>query len=301
MFKLKFLVVFLICSFLASAQKYHRVKIDLQNQDINKLSAAGIAVDHGEYKKGFHFISDLSDAEINKVKSLGFKHEVLINDVEHHYIHQNDGLKNVNPHQSVLNTSSCKTCPQFQTPANFNLGSMGGFFTYQEMLDILDSMASKFPQLISQRQIIDTNHTVNGNQLSTFTLASNYQWTLNGVDIPGATNSILDITPPYGTYTCYTINTNGCISETAPIVIVLGLTEVISDKISIFPNPTSDLFQLKSSEPITSVKIYNNSGKEVFFNKIDSKTYSISHLPNGIYHVIIELESEKIYSKITRM
>jgi len=143
--------------------------------------------------------------------------------------------------------------------------------------------------------------TVNGNQLSTFTLASNYQWTLNGVDIPGATNSILDITPPYGTYTCYTINTNGCISETAPIVIVLGLTEVISDKISIFPNPTSDLFQLKSSEPITSVKIYNNSGKEVFFNKIDSKTYSISHLPNGIYHVIIELESEKIYSKITRM
>lgn len=143
--------------------------------------------------------------------------------------------------------------------------------------------------------------TVNGNQLSTFTLASNYQWTLNGVDIPGATNSTIDIIPPYGTYTCYTVNTNGCVSETEPIVIVLGLTEAISAKISIFPNPTNDLFKIKSDEPIRSVKAYNNSGKQVILNKIDTETYSISALPSGIYHVIIELESEKIYSKITRM
>ena len=173
MLKLIPFALFVICSFLVSAQKYRRVKIDLKNQDINKLSHVGIAVDHGEYKKGIHFISDLSDVEINKVKSLGFKHEVLINDVENHYIHQNDGLKNFNPHQNILNTTSCKTCPQFQTPSNFNLGSMGGFFTYQEMLDILDSMASKFPQLISQRQIIDTNHTVNGNQLYWLKISDN--------------------------------------------------------------------------------------------------------------------------------
>ncbi|TXI83280.1 MAG: T9SS type A sorting domain-containing protein, partial [Crocinitomicaceae bacterium] len=143
--------------------------------------------------------------------------------------------------------------------------------------------------------------SLNGNQLSTFTLSSNYQWTLNGNDIVGATNSILDITPPYGTYTCYTINSNGCVSETAPIVIVLGLTEEFSDRIALFPNPTSDLFQIKSSEPIKALRIYNNNGKEVSFSKINAETYSISNLPNGIYHVIIELESEKIYSKITRM
>jgi hypothetical protein len=143
--------------------------------------------------------------------------------------------------------------------------------------------------------------SLNGNELSTFTLSTNYQWTLNGVDIPGATNSTLAITPPFGTYSCYTVNTNGCVSETAPIVIVLGLTEVVSDKISIFPNPTSDLFKIKSAEQISAVKIYNNSGKQLPINKIDSETYSISTLPSGIYHVIIELESEKIYSKITRM
>jgi subtilisin family serine protease len=142
---------------------------------------------------------------------------------------------------------------------------------------------------------------LNGNQLSTFTLSTNYQWTLNGVDIPGATSSTLAIAPPYGTYSCYTVNTNGCVSETEPIVIVLGLTEVNSSKISIFPNPTSDLFKIKSDEQIKSVKLYNNSGKQLSINQIDSDSYSISSLPSGIYHVIIELESEKIYAKITRM
>jgi hypothetical protein len=50
---------------------------------------------------------------------------------------------------------------------------MGGFFTYQEMLNILDSMAAKFPQLISQRQIIDTTHTINGNQLFWLKISDN--------------------------------------------------------------------------------------------------------------------------------
>jgi hypothetical protein len=158
-------LLFVLFCFYLQAQKYHRVKVNLQHQNSNQLAQIGIAVDHGEYKKGIHFISDLSDDEIEKVKNKGFSYQILIQDIEQHYIQQNTSLKNYNPHQSTLNTSGCKTCPQFQTPANFNLGSMGGFFTYQEMLNILDSMAAKFPQLISQRQIIDTTHTINGNQL----------------------------------------------------------------------------------------------------------------------------------------
>ncbi|MFM2233026.1 MAG: hypothetical protein RJB31_1727, partial [Bacteroidota bacterium] len=43
------------------------------------------------------------------------------------------------------------------------------------------------------------------------------------------------------------------------------------------------------------------TGKEMFISKIDAESYSISALPSGIYHLIIELETEKIYAKITRM
>ncbi len=166
-------LLFALFCFCLNAQKYQRVKIHLQNQNINRLAQLGIAVDHGEYKKGIHFISDLSIDEIEKVKNNGFNCQVLIQDIEQHYIQQNATLKNYNPHQSILNSSGCKTCPQFQTPSNFNLGSMGGFFTYQEMLNNLDSMAAKFPQLISQRQIIDTTHTLNGNQLFWLKISDN--------------------------------------------------------------------------------------------------------------------------------
>jgi hypothetical protein len=162
-----FLLAFSLCtiSIFAQTQKYHRVKVDISEKGIMELSKAGIAVDHGEYKKGFSFTSDLSDNELKLVKKLGYPFKVEIEDVGHFYQHQNDNLKNYNPHNEVMNAGSCNTCPQYQTPGNFNLGSMGGFFTYQEMLDNLDSMVVKFPNLISVRQQIGSTTTLEGNPL----------------------------------------------------------------------------------------------------------------------------------------
>lgn len=162
-----FLIVasLLSISIIAQTEKYHRVKIDISEKGIMELSKAGIAVDHGEYKKGFSFTSDLSDDELKLVKKLGYPFKVEIEDVGYFYEHQNDNLKNYNPHNEVTNTGACSTCPQYQTPSNFNLGSMGGFFTYQEMLDNLDSMAAKFPNLISVRQQVGSATTIEGNPL----------------------------------------------------------------------------------------------------------------------------------------
>jgi carboxypeptidase T len=162
-----FLIVALLLSIsiIAQTEKYHRVKIDISEKGIMELSKAGIAVDHGEYKKGFSFTSDLSDDELKLVKKLGYTYKVEIEDVGYFYEHQNDNLKNYNPHNQVLSGGACSTCPQYQTPTNFNLGSMGGFFTYQEMLDNLDSMAAKFPNLISVRQQVGSTTTIEGNPL----------------------------------------------------------------------------------------------------------------------------------------
>ena len=38
-----------------------------------------------------------------------------------------------------------------QTPSNFNLGSMGGYLTYDEMLSELDDMYAQYPNLITQK------------------------------------------------------------------------------------------------------------------------------------------------------
>lgn len=139
-----------------------------------------------------------------------------------------------------------------------------------------------------------------GNTLATLSF-TNYQWTLNGVDIPGATSSTLVISPPYGTYTCYCTDQNGCISETEPFTPIMGLVNVEQTSIHLFPNPTSDEFSIQTIGKIHSIKGFTQDGKEVEIKKTEENTYSISHLPRGIYHLLIELENEKIYSKITRL
>ncbi len=49
----------------------------------------------------------------------------------------------------------------YPTPANFALGSMGGYLTYQEMLNNLDAMRAKYPSLISERANVG-NFITNG-------------------------------------------------------------------------------------------------------------------------------------------
>jgi hypothetical protein len=139
-----------------------------------------------------------------------------------------------------------------------------------------------------------------GNTLASLSF-TDYQWTLNGTNIPGATNQTLDITAPFGTYTCYCTSVDGCISETPPLTITLGLNDAVSQEIMLFPNPTNDFFTILSEQKIVSMRIFSENGKELTINNLGDKKYSIAGYPSGIYHVIIEFESEKIYSKITRM
>ncbi|MCD6068608.1 MAG: hypothetical protein K0S33_3434 [Bacteroidetes bacterium] len=160
------LALFISVSVSAQIEKYHRVKIWIGENGILELSKAGISVDHGDYKKGVYYTSDLSDSEVAAVKKTGLKYEVQIPDVGNFYAHQNDGLRNYDPKNEVQTAGSCNSCPQFDTPQNFNLGSMGGFFTYSELLDILDSMASKYPNLITVRQPVNASaFTEEGNSL----------------------------------------------------------------------------------------------------------------------------------------
>lgn len=139
-----------------------------------------------------------------------------------------------------------------------------------------------------------------GNTLATLSLTT-YQWTLNGADIPGAIGSTLEITPPGGTYTCYCLSENGCISETAPFIAILGLDDTNNSPLVLFPNPSTDSFWLQTDLIVKSLKAYDLNGKEFELIRQFDNSYSISMLPKGNYHLIIELENEKIHSKITRM
>ncbi|MDX1461962.1 MAG: M14 family zinc carboxypeptidase [Marinirhabdus sp.] len=133
-------------------EKYQRAKISYEMFDngLQQLEALGIPVDHGQHKKGHFIISEYAVSELETVRAAGFSVDVLIDDAKAYFLQQHR-----NP-ASFQNTSCAPNGDSYETPANFELGSMGGFFTYQEALAELDAMKAAYPNLITARAGIHT-------------------------------------------------------------------------------------------------------------------------------------------------
>ncbi len=148
--QLLFLVFIMSCQLIGQdTYHYSRARIYLENKNIVQLLDAGINIDHGIHHK--HYIeNDFRNDELEAASQMGFRTEMLIPDIVKHY---QDGLQQ----KSIQNINCDQAGDGFNTaiPQNFHLGSMGGYFTYQEMLDELDSMRAKYPNLITTRQIIN--------------------------------------------------------------------------------------------------------------------------------------------------
>ncbi len=157
---LLFLMTLLLAvdGFAQQPELYYRVKINTGPSGLLQLAKAGIAVDHGFSKKDVYFITDLSASELEKVKGTGLSYEIQIEDMSRYYRERNEKSAAEKP----TGTGGCVECETYATPSNFQLGSMGGFFTYQEMLNILDSMKSRFPNLITVKQPVGVTTTAQG-------------------------------------------------------------------------------------------------------------------------------------------
>ncbi len=137
---------------------FHKVKINYSKaEDLIELANNGVCIDHGLNKKNHFFISDFSVKDLNKIDSLGFTYEVLIEDVTSFYQRRNKS-------NSIDKSNDfCETGGEYITPVNYNFkdgDDFGGFYTYSEMLDELDDMHNQYPNLISQRvDLKDYNYT----------------------------------------------------------------------------------------------------------------------------------------------
>ncbi len=128
---------------------FHKVKINYSKaEDLIKLANNGVGIDHGINKKNHFFISDFSLKDLNKINSLGFTYEILIEDVTNFYQSRNSS-KSINKSNDY-----CVTGVNYITPENYDLkdgDDFGGFYTYNEMLNELDDMHNQYPNLISER------------------------------------------------------------------------------------------------------------------------------------------------------
>ncbi len=162
--------ILLLLVYSAHAQEqHHRIKVFTGADGLKLMSEQGIAVDHGMVKKGFYFISDFSDTELATLRSLGLPYEVQIENVAQYYAARNRDKTAERPADEI----GCLKCTDYPTPVNFTMGSMGGFYTYNELLGILDSMRVKYPGLISVKQAISSTNSIEGRPIYYVRISNN--------------------------------------------------------------------------------------------------------------------------------
>ena len=155
---------------------------------------------------------------------------------------------------------------------------------------------------------IDINFSFNGTTLTasaiggyapySFEIGNQNGAILNSSNVLG--NNSVSINPiENGTYYCFVIDENGCISDTGFYEIDIfhtSLGQVSNPNISIYPNPTTGLINVLFLNKSTStLSIQNILGEDIYQSVVTetgeiNKEIDLSNFANGIY--ILELDTE---------
>jgi carboxypeptidase T len=147
--KLFFLI--LVLSFTLFSQTTKQVKIYLDADGISSLHRSGLFIDDFSINKDNSITAFLTENEFLTLKQSSIRYEILIEDFQAYYESLpklNDAEKQAVQEQSI----------QEYGVSGFTFGSMGGFYTYNEIIRDLDSMYARYPHIITQKQVIGLTH-----------------------------------------------------------------------------------------------------------------------------------------------
>lgn len=141
-----------------------------------------------------------------------------------------------------------------------------------------------------------------GSRLSTSIKGVTYQWYKNGVAIPGATDSFINITT-LAVYAIEVTNENGCSKMTS---IDLNPTSIQNQMdpsfvIKVYPNPTKDKLLIDAPNGIT-IALRDLQGRTLFMQK-DAKQIDMTSYAMGIYLIQFIDEHNQIIAteKVSKM
>ena len=128
-----------------TAQKFSNVRIFAKNLlDMNKLQQAGLFLDHSTGKIGEYRDAWLSESEVNSVKISGIPYQILVDDWAEYYANQ--------PRMTEAEVMNALNRSKVESAVSHSVyGSMGGFLTYAEVANKLDSMHIQYPTLVSAK------------------------------------------------------------------------------------------------------------------------------------------------------
>lgn len=140
-------------------ERFVRIAIDDQNFKSDVLGKAGIAVEEAHYDKNLGFVLEVSESEVRSISAVNIAYKVLVDDLSDWYLKRNLESKAADSYDNQLATTNVPV------PNGFSLGSMGGFCTLDELYVHLDTMAARFPNLITNRASIASYQTHEGREV----------------------------------------------------------------------------------------------------------------------------------------
>jgi len=153
-----------------STTQYSFVSVLFEDgKTIEELGALGLEVDHGEHVPNHYFRNFFSKKELEKIHAAGFQTKILIEDWNQYFRN-----KNIQNRRVECEGGASSTIRDYEIPTNFRLGDYGGgYYTYQDMLDILAEMRAKFPNLITEAKPIGNFVTHDDNEVLWLRLSNN--------------------------------------------------------------------------------------------------------------------------------
>lgn len=147
-------VMFLIScfSFVQGQEKYKQIRVFVPDRvTLETIWSSGIDFEGTTGKPGGVMEFVASNDDLKRLASHGINYDIVVDDLASHY------------EQRLVSGP--------QNPLGFGFGSMGGFYTYDEVVRQLDTMRLQYPSLISQRDSI--GRTVEGRAIWAVKISDN--------------------------------------------------------------------------------------------------------------------------------
>lgn len=181
----------LIIVFTSYSQNYKQVKIFINDRsDISILNNAGLEIESALRGKDNSISVFLSDDQFLKLQQTGFNYEVLIDNWKDYY----SKLPGLTESEKA---SFIQQSKDLYGVESFGYGSMGGFYTMNEVYANLDSMFAHYPNIITQKFSIGT--TIEGRQIYAVKISDNP--TVNENEPQVFYNSLIHAREPQGMMT----------------------------------------------------------------------------------------------------
>ncbi|MCF8464572.1 MAG: T9SS type A sorting domain-containing protein [Flavobacteriales bacterium] len=149
---------------------------------------------------------------------------------------------------------------------------------------------------------IDVATTVNGGTITADQAGATYQW----VDCDNGNAAIADedgqsFAPASSGNYAVEVTLNGC-TETSGCVnmMVTGIIEAHAAELKIFPIPVTQLLNVVCSEDVQALHVYAVSGQLLATYAQNTKAIDVSMLSNGMYLLVVQIESGQMQRRFVK-